>query len=42
MAFSFTTSVDNSDFNVEQEIEAPADAMMIPAEAFYAQSWLAQ
>jgi hypothetical protein len=37
IAFSFTTSVDNSDFNVEQEIEAPADAMMIPAEAFYAE-----
>jgi hypothetical protein len=37
MAISFTTSVDNSDFNVEQTIEAPADATMIPAEAFYAQ-----
>jgi hypothetical protein len=37
MSFSFTTSIDNSDFNAEQTIEAPADAMMIPAEAFYAQ-----
>jgi len=37
MSISFTTSVDNSDFNVEQTIEAPADAMMIPAESFYAQ-----
>jgi hypothetical protein len=37
MAISFTTSVDNADFNVEQTVEAPADAMMIPAEAFYAQ-----
>ena len=33
MAISFTTSVDNADFNVEQTIEAPADAMMIPVEA---------
>jgi len=37
MAISFTTNVDNSDFDVPQEIEAPADAMMLPAEAFYAQ-----
>lgn len=37
MAINFSTSVDNSDFNVEQTIEAPADATMIPAEAFYAQ-----
>jgi hypothetical protein len=37
MAIGFTASVDNSDFNVAQTIEAPADATMIPAEAFYAQ-----
>jgi hypothetical protein len=37
MAISFTTNVDNSDFNVEQTIEAPADAQMLPAEMFYAQ-----
>jgi hypothetical protein len=37
MSISLTTSVDNADFNVEQMIEAPADATMIPAEAFYAQ-----
>ncbi len=37
MAISFTTNVDNSDFNVEQTVEAPADAQMLPAEMFYAQ-----
>jgi len=37
MAISFTTSVDNADFNVEQTIEAPADAMIIPVEAMMAQ-----
>jgi hypothetical protein len=37
MAISFTTSVDNADFNVEQTIEAPADAQMIPVEAMMAQ-----
>jgi hypothetical protein len=37
MSISLTTSVDNADFNVEQTIAAPADAMMIPADAFYAQ-----
>jgi hypothetical protein len=37
MAISFTTNVDNADFNVEQTIEAPADAMMIPVEAMMAQ-----
>jgi hypothetical protein len=38
MAFSFTTSIDNSDFNSpDLTVEAPADAMMIPAEAFFAQ-----
>lgn len=37
MAVSFTTSVDNADFNVEQAIEAPADAMMIPLESMMAQ-----
>jgi len=37
MAISFTTNVDNSDFDVPQTIEAPADAMVLPAETFYAQ-----
>lgn len=37
VAMSFTSSVDNSDFDAEQTIEAPADAMVLPAESFYAQ-----
>ena len=37
VSVSFTTSVDNSDFDAEQTIEAPADAMVLPAESFYAQ-----
>ncbi len=37
MSFSFTTDVTNSDFNVEQTIEAPADAMMIPVESMMGQ-----
>lgn len=38
VAFSFTTSVDNSDFNVEQTVEAPEDAQMIPVEAMMSES----
>ncbi len=37
VSISFTSSVDNSDFGVEQTVEAPADAMLLPAESFYAQ-----
>jgi hypothetical protein len=37
VSFSFTSSVDNSDFGAEQSIAAPADAMVLPAESFYAQ-----
>jgi hypothetical protein len=37
MAISFTTNVDNADFNGEQTIEAPADAMLIPVEALMGQ-----
>ena len=37
IAFDLQTSVTNSDIGGEQTIEAPADAMMIPIEAFQAQ-----
>lgn len=37
VSMSFTSSVENSDFDAEQTIEAPADAMVLPAESFYAQ-----
>lgn len=38
IALSLTTNVDNADFNVEQTIEAPADAMMIPVESLMSES----
>ncbi|MBK8047013.1 MAG: hypothetical protein IPK16_07745 [Anaerolineales bacterium] len=37
VAFDLQTSVTNSDIGGEQMIEAPADAMLIPIEAFQAQ-----
>lgn len=36
VAIDITTDVADSDFNADQAIEAPADAMMIPLEAFAA------
>jgi hypothetical protein len=33
IAIDISTSVDNTDFNADQAIEAPADAMMIPLES---------
>lgn len=38
VAIDLQTSVTNSEIGVEQTIEAPADAMMIPLEAFQAQA----
>ncbi len=37
VSVSVMTSVDHSDFNGEQMVEAPADAMMIPADSFMVQ-----
>jgi hypothetical protein len=37
MSFSFTTSVNNSEFDAGQTVEAPADATLIPAESLMGQ-----
>ena len=38
MSVSFNTNIDYSDFNAEQTVEAPADAMMIPVESMMGES----
>ena len=38
MSISLNTNIDYSDFNAEQTVEAPADAMMIPVESMMSES----
>ena len=38
MSVSLNTNIDYSDFNAEQTVEAPADAMMIPVESMMSES----